>query len=231
MTLSPKDAYRRHSDNARALVKGLKQAERVHKVAIGSGNARAIDFAARIHHMTVGMMAEALLRKIISDPDGFNDRERRLLSQQRTQLDRWKNTVDLAFRRHYSVPIHLDVDETSAGHVVTAQHTMLLTLLENDLAEIIEDRNELTHGQWAWVLNSKETAFKNAAPAPLNYRAIEVRGKLVREIEALIRDLVISEPTFARDHPQHLAAIQVLRADLAGSDYPQLVKEIAARRR
>jgi hypothetical protein len=231
MTLSPLDIYRRHSENARALVKGLTQAERAHKAAIGSGNALALDFAARVHHMTVGLMAETLLRKIVSDPAGFNDRERRLLGQQRNQLDRWKTAVDLAFRRHYAVPVHLDIDASSAGPVVAAQHATLIALLENDLAEIIEDRNELAHGQWSWVLNSKETRFVGAAPAPMNYRAIEVRGKLVREIEALIQDLVVSEPTFARDYPRRFAAIQALRNNLAGPDYPQLVRQIAARRR
>ncbi len=231
MTLSSKDAYRRHSENARALVKGLTQAERAHKAAIGSGNALAVDFAARVHHMTVGLMAETLLRKVISDPAGFNDRERGLLSKQRSQLDRWTTAVDLAFRRHYAIPIHLDIDTASAGQLVAAQHTALLTLLEDDLGEIIEDRNELAHGQWSWVLNSKETAFTGQAPTPLNYRAIQARSKLVREIEALICDLVVSEPTFARDYPSRFTSIQALRRNLAGPDYAQLVAQITARRR
>jgi hypothetical protein len=180
--------------------------------------------------MTVGLVAEALLRKIIADPAGFNSRERTLLSQERSQLDRWKRAVDLAFRRHYAVPIHLDVDTTSAGANAASQHKSVIDLLEHDLAEIIEDRNKIAHGQWSWLLNSKETSFKGAAALPLNYREIQARSKLVREIEALIRDLVISEPTFSRDYTRRYAKIQELKRTLDGADYDDLVKDIKRRR-
>lgn len=76
--------YRKHSENARLVLKGLTQAERAHKAAIRSGQQVAIDFASRIHYMTVGLLAEALLRKLVADPSGFNDRERLLLAQERS---------------------------------------------------------------------------------------------------------------------------------------------------
>ena len=93
-----------------------------------------------------------------------------------------------------------------------------------------EDRNQIAHGQWSWVLNSKETSFKGAAALPLNYREIQARSKLVREIEALIRDLVISEPTFSRDYTRRYAKIQELKRTLDGADYDDLVKDIKRRR-
>lgn len=99
------------------------------------------------------------------------------------------------------------------------------------MAEIIEDRNKIAHGQWGWLLNSRETAFTGAAPPALNYRAIEVRSRLVREIEAVIRDLVVSEPTFARDYQGRYAEIQRLRAQLSGADYPDLVDQLRRRHR
>lgn len=231
MTVPPAHPYRKHSQNARLVTKGLTQAERSHKAAIRSGQAVAIDFAARIHHMTVGILAEALLRKTIADPAGFNDRERKLLTQERSQLDRWKRAVDLAFRRQYGIQVHREIDTQSAGSVIAGQYNGILDLLDADLAEIIEDRNKIAHGQWGWLLNSRETAFTGAAPPALNYRAIAVRSELVREIEAVIRDLVVSEPTFARDYQSRYAQIQHLRAQLAGPDYPDLVDQLRRRHR
>jgi len=181
--------------------------------------------------MTVGLLAENLLRKLLADPAGFNARERLLLSQERSQLARWKRAVELAFRRHYEIPIHLDIDASSAGAPVASQYGGLIDLLEGDLAEIIEDRNKIAHGQWGWLLNNPETAFTGAAPEPINYRAIQARSKLVREIAEVIEDLIVSEPTFARDYQRRVGRIQQLKGTLSGPDYPALVKQIKGRHR
>ncbi len=90
----------------------------------------------------VGMLAEAHLRKIVSDPNGFNAKERRLLSQERSQLDRWLRAVELAFRRHYSIPIHLDITSPTATAVASGQYASLNGLLRNDLKDVIQDRNK-----------------------------------------------------------------------------------------
>jgi hypothetical protein len=231
MSLPPDHPYRKHAANLRVLARGLTQAERAHKAAIGSGSEVAIDFHARVHYMTVGLLAEASLRKTIADPGGFNERERDLLAEERSQLDRWKTAVELAFRRHYAVPIHRGLDSSTVTDAAAGQYAAIIDLLRRDLAEIIEDRNKIAHGQWAWLLNSKEKSFKHAAPPPLNYRAIEARSKLVTELAALIRDLVVSEPTFDRDYAKHYQAIQSWRSRLAGLDYADLVKDLRARRR
>jgi hypothetical protein len=223
--------YRKHSANARLVTKGLTQAERSHRAAIRGGQEVAIDFAARVHHMTVGLLAECLLRKVVADPAGFNARERLLVAKERSQLDRWKRAVELAFRRHYSIPIHLDISSASATPIVAGQYASLIDLLEHDLAAVIQDRNKIAHGQWAWVLDSKEKAFTGAAPSALNYRQIAVRSDIVRQIAELVEDLVVSEPTFVRDHQQRFAAIQHLRAGLSGADYPAYVARLRSTRR
>jgi len=231
MALPASHPYRLHCANARSVLKGLTQAERAHKAAIGGGQQVAIDFAARIHHMTVGLVAETLLRKAIADPAGFNERERSLLSQERSQLSRWKRAVELGFRRHYAIPIHLAIEEPSVAATVAAQYSALIDLLDGDLAGIIEDRNKIAHGQWVWMLNSKETRFTGSAPPLLNYRAIEARSKLVREIAELIGDLIVSKPTFVRDYPRRFTQVQHLKTKLSGADYPDLVRQLKARRR
>jgi hypothetical protein len=102
--------FRKHSANLVAVKKGLVQLERLHRNAIRVGDRAAVDAVARFHMLAVGLMAEARLRKILWDPTGFNDRERRLLLRE-TQMNRWEAAVEYAFRRHYSVPVHRELDE------------------------------------------------------------------------------------------------------------------------
>lgn len=140
--------FRKHSANLRAVSAGLTQAERAQKAAIRRGDDPGTDFAARMHQLMVGLLAEAHLRKIVSDPDGFNAKEQKLLSQERSQLNRWLRAVELAFRRHYAIPIHLDITVSTTASGVPSQYAKINSLLRNDLDTVIQDRNKLAHGQW-----------------------------------------------------------------------------------
>lgn len=228
--LPPDHPFRKHAANLRAVAAGLKQAERIHKDAIRRNDDPATGFAARVHQMMVGLVAEAHLRKIISDPDGFNAREREILRSSRSQLQRWTDAVDLAFRRHYVVPFHLDVQEqldaTRAG-----QFDELRSMLNDDLRVVIEDRNKVAHGQWVWMLNAKETAFLHAADAPLNYVESDSRKNAIGLLADLVHALVVSEPTFQRDYDNALDGVRAARARFAGADYLDFAAALRARRR
>jgi hypothetical protein len=228
-TLPTDHLFRRHSENLRIVSAGLTQAERAHKVAIRKGDAAATDFAARMHQLMIGFLAEAQLRKILSDPGGFNPKEQRLLHQERSQIDRWLRTVEFAFRRHYAVPLHLEIDDSSTPAGVSAQYSAINGLLRDDLALVIEDRNKLAHAQWLWLLNSKETAFIGHASPPLNYLALQRRGTVIKNLAALIHALVVSEPTFHRDYQSLYNAISQVRVTIDGPDYPTLVKFLRSR--
>jgi hypothetical protein len=207
----------------------LRQAERQHKDAIRRGDEAAIDFDRRIHQLMVGMVAEAALRKIITDPGGFNEKERELLWRE-SQLNRWLRTVELAFRHHYLIPLHLEIDEANVEAGVAARYRQVVELLEGELAPIITDRNKIAHAQWIWLLNSKETGFNGRAPLTLNYRAIEHRSKAIGAIVGLVTDLVVSVPTFQRDFEAHFAEVMHERSLFAGSDYQALVHQLRSRR-
>jgi hypothetical protein len=220
--------FSRHSDNLRAVEKGLTQVERLHKQAIRASYEPSIDTLARLQYLTIGIMAEARLRKIAADPNGFNDRERELIRQTRSQLDKWLLAVELAFRRHHRVPIHLDVDAHTTSAVTEGQYRLIRDLLRNDLASVIEDRNKTAHAQWLWLLNSKETNFTGPAAAPYNYSALLARSNLIRSIGDLINTLVLSEVTFQRDYAKYVGLINVARGQLDGSYYPTFVARMMA---
>jgi hypothetical protein len=228
--LPPSHPYRQHADNYRAISRGLTQAERLHKAAIRKGDLAATDLASRVHYLLVGIVAENALRKIAHDPAGFNDKERTLISRERNQLGQWTRAVELAFRRHYSVPIHLEIDDTTTTRQMKARYDTIISLLEDDLAEIIEDRNDVAHGQWARRMNAKGQ-FTGPAPAPLNYLQIARRAQIIKHIAAVITDLVVSEPTFQRDFSTLYQEIVSLKGKLAGSDYTRYAQQVQATRR
>jgi hypothetical protein len=231
VTVLPTDhPFRRHSENLRAIKAGLVQAERAHKDAIRRADSPAIGFTARIHQFMIGLLAEAQLRAIVSDPDGFNSKEQRILAQERSQLDRWLRSVEFAVRRHYSVPLHLEIDDTNTTTGVSGQYEAITDLLKNDLAPVIEDRNKVAHAQWKWLLNSKESDFKGLADPSFNYLAAKRRGDLIVQIASLVHALAVSEPTFQRDYREIYGKIIAIKADINGRDYPDFVKELRARR-
>jgi hypothetical protein len=220
--------YRRLSENLRAAEQGLTQAERLHKNTIRRNDGPAVEFAQRMHQLMVGMSAEAALKKIIVDPAGFNAKERAILLKD-SQLNRWVKAVELAFRRHYSVPFHLEIDSTTVDSRVAEQFQDVIRILEEDLAEVIEDRNKIAHAQWKWLLNAKETTITGSAPPPLNYLAIRSRSKAIKAIAGLIYDLVVSEPTFQRDYDIHYGKIIEAQLGFEGADYAQFVAELHSR--
>lgn len=217
--LSPDHPFRRHAANLAEVKKGLVQIERLHRAEIRRGSAPAVATLARFHTVAVGLMAEARLRAILPDPDGFNDRERDLLRRVSTQFGRWQAAVEYAFRRHYDVPIHRDLDQFIIGTIPLAQFHAVMTLLEEHLRAAIEDRNKTAHAQWKWHLNSNETAFTGRAPTPLNYRAIKVRSDLIQHVGDLVHVLVVSQPTFQREFNGITAAISALVPLADGHDY------------
>jgi hypothetical protein len=235
MWLPPEHDFRKHTDNLRAVKAGVTQAERAHKDAIRRRDEAATEFAARVHQLMIGLLAEAELKQIVSDPSGFNDKERGLIGSERSKELQWKRAVELAIRRHYSVPIHLEITDANTATGVGMQYASIVHLLENDLSAVIGDRNKLAHAQWKWRLNSKETDFlagsAGSAPLPLNYLASRRTGEVITLIGRLVHTLAISEPTFQRDYSRIYSEISALRLCITGSDYPDFVKTLRSRHR
>ncbi|MFF3122636.1 hypothetical protein ACFVRD_09745 [Streptomyces sp. NPDC057908] len=218
--------FRKHSQNLSALISGLRQAERMHKQVIRQGDAPAVAFSRRMHSLMVGMIAEARLRKIIYDPQGFNGRERKLIARSKSQIERWKAAVDFAFRRQYAVPMHLEIRDSSVDPTIISRYEIILDMLEDDLKPIIEGRNKTAHGQWVWELNNPETEFKGRAENPLNYLAILRRGEMIDSLAEMVHILIVSEPAFQRDFDRLYGKVIATRRIIDGNDYPQFETKI-----
>ena len=221
--------FTKHSENLRVARQGLIQIQRAHKDAIRDGNEAAVTTLARVHGLQIGIVAEAWIRKVIADPNGFNDRERSYLRQARSRIDTWSMTVDLAFRRHFSVPLHLEIDQHTTNMVTATQFATISGLITSELAPVIEDRNKVAHAQWAWHLNSRETQFTRPAPMPINYSALLSRAKLIRAIGQIVTVLTLSGWTFQRDYDNLVAQVRSAQAGLDGSYYEEFKRRLIER--
>jgi hypothetical protein len=230
MKLHADHPFRRHAENLAAVKKGLVQVERLHRDAIRWNRLAEIETVSRLHALVIGMLAEAKLRAITWDPDGFNDRERHALLAD-SQIVRWQRTVEAAFRRHFSVPFHRDLDQFTIGARPAQQYHDLIQLLTDRLEPVISDRNKTAHGQWLWHLNSKETQIaRHADPTP-NYSALRARSSVINSIGDLVHVLAVSEPTFSRDYATVLSRIDSLVPQLDGKGYPAYVAQLQRNRR
>lgn len=212
--------FTKHSENLASVSAALTQVERLHKRAIREGDEPAESAMRRTHLLLVGVFAEARLRKIITDPTGFNGRERQLIWSRTSQDLRWQAAVEFAVRRSYKVLMHRELAESVPEPALTRVQTVL-TLLREDLAPTVTDRNKLAHGQWKWQLKSRSEDAFIAEPLTLdyNYVAIKARHSILEWTAQLVHILCVSAPTFARDFTLVADRIEAARDNLDGSGY------------
>lgn len=225
--------FSKHSENYAAVKSELTQIALLHKQAIRNGKSPAIAAISRVHTLQVGVLAEAMLRKIAVDPTGFNDHERNVLWQVKDQTSRWKKAVELAFRRHFRVLLHLPLDEQTLGAQVSARQQQVQELLETHIKPVIEVRNKIAHGQWIWQLASRsENQFlARSATYDANYIATAKTHETVELIGSLVYVLVVSAPTFDRDYGDILSKLDAARLELDGHSYAAFVEHLKARRK
>lgn len=233
--------FSHHSENLAEIRSTLKQIERLHKAEVRrTGSAKTPNQAQpsvaairRVHLLIVGILAEAILKKVIADPTGFEDPERREIWSKSSQEEQWKATVNLAFRRHFAVAASVILDEASLGKAPNDQRELLLSLISKQLSPVITDRNKIAHANWVWQLKSKTNDQFIQTPrnhAHYNYSKISSLRSLVQALGDLIHVLAVSEPTFQRDYDQQISLISKCAAEIDVSDllYEKLCSFLAA---
>lgn len=224
--------FEKNSDNLKAVKASLKQLERLHKDQIRSSGdwktpervSPPVATLRRLQLLSVGILTEATLRKVIVDPTGFNEAERAIIWGKSSQSDRWLSAIELSYRRHFNVPIHIGLDQNSLDAHTSTQLQETNSLVRDSLQPVIEDRNKLAHGQWRWQLKSrKENEFlvESRDLSRFDYCQIKAMTELVTSIGKLIQLLVVSEPTFQRDYSAIQVQLSKHRAVLVDSPYQE----------
>jgi len=191
------------------------------RAAISQSDEATVSSFMRLYALLLGAWAECRLRKLMYEPQGFDDSERDTISAEGTQLTQWQKAVEVAFRRQYKV----SKAPLSAGvlpHSAYARYATLSSMLINDLGSIIELRNKLAHGQWIYPLNNDGDDVAQEQMDSLrveNLLSLQFKKTLLESLSAVIHDLVVSKPTFERDFDDHLRVIVETQRNLRKRDY------------
>ena len=217
---SPQKLYRFHVSNLREIDRSMKKVALSLRAAVSQNEERTVSSFVCLYALLLGAWAECRLNKLVYEPQGFNDGTRDDIRFEKTQLNKWKKAVELAFRGQYGIPkAQLS---TVLPHSAKARYTDLLEMLEDDLGPVIELRNKLAHGQWVYPLNSEGNDIAQEQMEALraeNLLHLQIKKKLLESLSAAIHDLVVSKPTFERDFDEHFRSIVENRRNLKNRDY------------
>lgn len=228
---TPEQIYRFHVANLRSVGIALDHTARAGRDAIRRRQSSELASFVRAYSLLLGVEAETRLCKLSYERGGFAAEARAAMLTRDTQLERWRATIETAFRMHYHVS-HAQLGVLTLPHDAFHRYATLQSIVKDQLGPVIAMRNKLAHGQWAYQLNAegddvaqdmfdimrKETLF-----------SLEQKRHLARHMAAAIHDLVVSPPTFAKDFERHYADFIQTRARLERVDCARWEQSLQAR--
>lgn len=218
--------------NYREVEKGVTQVERAIVEAIKRSDDASVQALTRVQLLIVSVKAEARLIKILYTPHGLSVTRRNGLLSEENAIERWRQTVDDGFRRHYRVRIGEDFAD-ALDHDPLAKYTTLHSLMGNELSGIISLRNKLAHGQWILPLNRGLTSVEPAAMAALNAEttlSLRFRDRLLTQLGNIVVDLIVSAPSFEARFNQYFVRIRRYQRLLQSGDFDAWKADIRRRR-
>lgn len=228
---SPEKLYRFHVENLRAVDAGLERVARSIRDAIGRSDSHTVYAFVRVYALLLGAWAECRLRKLLYEPSGFTNQQRTAIVSKQTQLDQWQAALEKAFRKQYNVKRAL-LSTNNLTFTAYSRYVALSEMLANDLRHIVELRNKLAHGQWAYPLNDDGNDVAQEQMDALRGEtllSLQLKKNLILRLSEIIHDLVVSEPTFQRDFDGHYRAVVETRRHLEKRSYDSYVNGIRVR--
>jgi hypothetical protein len=225
---SPDKLYRFHVTNLNTVNTAIRRVGLTLREAISKEEKETIHAFVRLYAFLLGAWIECRLKKLLFEQNGFDENERALVLANNTQLDQWKYTIDLGFRKHYSIP-RAKLSTNNLSHSAFARYQTLLTLLNEELRPLVEVRNKLAHGQWAYPLNNQGDDIAQEQMNTLrteNILSLQFKKTLVSHLAAAIHDLVVSRPTFERDFDKHFRNIEETRRNLKKRNYATYAQQM-----
>jgi len=217
----PEKLYRFHVANLQEIDRAMDKVARSLRMAISQSDEFSVSAFMRLYALLLGAWAECRLRKLIYEPQAFNDSERDLIATESTQLNQWQKAVEIAFRRQYKIS-KANLSASNLSHSAFSRYKALSDMLAGDLGGIIELRNKLAHGQWVYPLNSTGDDVAQEQMDALrveNILALQFKKTLLESLSSAIHDLVVSKPAFERDFDDHYRIIVETLRNLKNRDY------------
>jgi len=225
--------YKYHVANLRELALAIRHTARLSRSTIANGDPeRSLRSLLRLYSFLLGAWAECRLQKLLSEPNGFSDEQRATILCSESQLERWQAAIDLAFRHHHKIA-RADLDERVLGVEHAARRAALHDALDRDLRIVIEIRNKLAHGQWAYPFTSdgmKVDSKKYKLIDQENLLSLRFKHQLISHLADAVHDLIVSPETFKRDFDGHFRRLFQARSNIENRDYGKYERSLVERR-
>jgi hypothetical protein len=194
------DLYHVHLDNERTLAEAFSIARQSCKAAIGSGDERQKSALTKNCALLLGAKLETTLLRIVHNPSGFGEDQRRRILSASTASDRWLRVVKEAFASRHDLAVsHVP---NRLPFTAQARYRELERLVKEQFNPLIELRNSLAHGQWHRTLNSSGTRVDSRRMAQLAKQSlwrITIQDNILHHMALIIYDLVFTRQAFERD--------------------------------
>ncbi len=227
----PRKLYEYHVKNLRSIETAIEQVARTIRKAISTNNEKIIFSYNRLFAFLIGAWAECRLQKLLYEPNSFNDNDRQKIYAKSQQINKWKYTVKIAFRKRYQVP-RAALSEDTLHHSEFSRYITIMDMLEKDLRSIIEVRNKLAHGQWIYPLNSDNNDIAQKQMNTLkseNLLSLQFKKQLITHLADIIHDLIVSKPAFERDFNNHYKYIINTRRNLRTRNYEKYLWQMESK--
>lgn len=233
MSRFPSKIYKYHVANLRELQLALGHAGRLARTEIASNDPQqGLKSLLRLYSFLVGAWIETRLRKLLHEEFGFTESERNQIEQKSSQFEQWKETVDLAFRKHHKIT-KAPLNERSLGVAHAARRAALHDVLSNELRILIEIRNKLAHGQWVYPFNNEGDAVEQDKYKLINkenLQSLQFKYSLAGHLADAVHDLVVSPTTFERDFEGHFKKLYQVQTNLVTKDYEKYKESLVSSR-
>ncbi len=230
---SPTRLYRCHVANLCALKRALDTTALATRAALAEENDVSIASFTRLYAFLVGAWAEARLQKLLNENEAFDATQKRDITAQRTQTDRWMKAIEVCFRKHFGITT-AELKPPALPHSAFSRHQTLIGIVEQHLRPVIEVRNKLAHGQWIYPLNTDCTAVENTKYRLINQEnllSLQFKRSLVCSLTEILHDLAVSLSTFDRDFDDHYAHIVMTLENLKNRDFSDYKSSLIEKRR
>ncbi len=232
MVVERRKLYKFHVKNIHSIEIALNNSALAARKAISEKNSPAVKSFVSLNSFLLGAWAENRLRKLLYEKSGLSDEERNIVISQSSQLEKWEKLIEVAFRKHYSVP-NAELNAKNLPFSAATRYEALNEILNDNLRSVIEIRNKLAHGQWVYPLNSDGTDIEQGKYQALNQEnlpSLQYKKSLITSLADIIHDLVVSLATFDRDFDKNYRKIINTQNNLHNRSYEDYVNKLIDKR-
>lgn len=221
MVATEEQLQKYHRNNFDQVNSAVKQIERATRSAVGRNDEPAVKHFTNVLMMMVAVKAEARLNQVLYVPDGLKEVQRRQILAESSLYDKWRATVDLAYRVKFSIPVNASIVDKLL-HSDRARYETIVSFLADELQELIQSRNKLAHAQWMFPLNKE---FTEVSPDLMRFMKTEncvtlfLRNEALDAMGNIISDLIQSQKLFQSRFDEHYKRVQKVQRKLAVVDY------------